>query len=351
MRGAPRPERRIFLGSSADFLYNPAPPSHAVHAAATALARVFIDGQAGTTGLEISERLRGRRDLELLEIDPAERKNPDARRCLMAGADVSVLCLPDAAAREAAALAPPEARIIDASTAHRTDPAWVYGCPELGDGQREAIAAASRVSNPGCYPQGFLLLIKPLVAAGILSRAAAVTVLGLSGYSGGGRSLIEQHQNFSAAERERWNTRPYALSLEHKHVPEMQHYAGLEQPPLFVPTVGHFYRGMLIQIPLFATALAAGSTLTRVHDCLAERYAQEPFVEVLPANGADALDGTFLDATTLNGSNRVQLLVYGHDQQMLLLARYDNLVKGAAGAAVQNLNLMLGVRETEGLTE
>ncbi len=314
-----------------------------------ALARVFIDGQAGTTGLEISERLANRSDIELLEIDPAERKNPDARRCLMARADVAVLCLPDAAAREAVALAPSEARIIDASTAHRTDPAWVYGCPELGGGQREAIAAAKRVSNPGCYPQGFVLLLKPLLEAGLLSPALAVTVFGLSGYSGGGRTLIERHQGFSADERERWNTRPYALGLEHKHVPEMQRYAGLEQRPLFVPTVGDFYRGMLIQVPLFTSSLEAGASLRAVYACLAERYEHEPFVEVLPANGEAALDGGFLEATTLNGTNHVQLLVYGHEGQMLLLARYDNLVKGAAGAAVQNLNLMLGVDETEGL--
>ncbi len=313
------------------------------------MATVFIDGQAGTTGLEISERLATRNDIELLEIEPARRKEPETRRCLMQAADVTVLCLPDAAAREAVALAPDTARLIDASTAHRVDPAWTYGCPELAPQAREAIRNARLVSNPGCYPQGFVLLIAPLVRAGLLDPDATLSVFGLSGYSGGGRALIDKHRAFSAEQRECWNTRPYALSLQHKHVPEMQRYAGLEHAPLFVPTVGDYYRGMLIEVPLFTRNLSPGGSIDAVHECLLNAYDNEPFVEVLPLNSAAAQDDGFLAATALNKTNNVQLLVYGHADQLLLIARYDNLGKGASGAAVQNLNLMLGIEETQGL--
>jgi N-acetyl-gamma-glutamyl-phosphate reductase len=313
------------------------------------LTRVFIDGEAGTTGLQIAERLRSRADLTLLRIDDDRRKDPQARAALLAEADVAILCLPDDAAREAVALAPAGCRILDASTAHRVADGWVYGLPELHDGQRAAIAAASRVANPGCYPQGFILLVRPLIEAGLLPAELPLRVHALSGYSGGGRPLIDTYRSFDAATRERYNTRPYALTLKHKHVPEMHRFAGSLHAPLFAPSVGHFHQGMLVQVPLFTSELIGRPGPEAIQALLDERYRDEPFVHVLPTGAADALDAGFLDATACNGSNRIELMVFGHAEQLLLIARYDNLGKGAAGAAVQNLNLMIGVEENTGL--
>lgn len=313
------------------------------------MATVFIDGQAGTTGLEITERLSGRVDIDLLTIDDAARKDPAARRSLMEAADVTILCLPDAAAVEAVAMAEGITRILDASTAHRTHPDWAYGLPELASGQRQAIASAERVANPGCYPQGFILMVRPLIEAGLLEPGARLSVFGLSGYSGGGRSMVEQYRAFAPAQAEAWNTRPYALTLNHKHRPEMQHYARLDHPPLFSPTVGNYYRGMLIEVPLHAAELTRKMSGDALAALLAERYADEPFVEVLGFQPEAATDNGYLNATETNGSNRIQLMVFGNDTQYLLVARYDNLGKGASGAAVQNLNLMLGLEETLGL--
>lgn len=314
------------------------------------MATVFIDGQAGTTGLEITERLSGRRDIDLLTIDDAARKEPGARRALMEAADVTILCLPDTAAVEAVALARGVSRILDASTAHRTHPDWAYGVPELTPGQRAAIASAELVSNPGCYPQGFILMVRPLVEAGLIERGACLSVFGLSGYSGGGRSMVEQYRSFPPERAEAWNARPYALTLNHKHRPEMQHYAGLDHPPLFSPTVANYYRGMLIEIPLHASMLSRPASGEALATLLAERYAGEPFIEVLGFQPEGATDNGYLNATETNGSNRIQLMVFGNETQFLLVARYDNLGKGASGAAVQNLNLMLGLEETLGLT-
>ncbi len=310
---------------------------------------VFIDGQAGTTGLEISQRLSGRQDIDLLTIEDALRKDPAARLARMEQADVTVLCLPDTAAMEAVTLGSEKTRFLDASTAHRTAPGWVYGCPELESGQREAIATADQVSNPGCYPQGFILLIRPLVEAGVIESSALLNVFGLSGYSGGGRAMVERYQAFSAAEADALCARPYGLSLEHKHRPEMQAYTGLTAAPLFSPTVANYYRGMLIEIPLHRAALAQSPSGTEIGALLAERYADEPFIEVHGFQPECLLDGGYLDATSTNGSNRMELMVFGNDDQYLLVARYDNLGKGASGAAVQNLNLMLGLDETLGL--
>jgi N-acetyl-gamma-glutamyl-phosphate reductase len=313
------------------------------------LASIFIDGQAGTTGLEISERLSRRSDVTLLEIDPGERKNAAARRCLSEAADVTVLCLPDAAACEATALAKDSCRLLDASSAHRIAEGWVYGCPELNPGQRSQIRNARRVSNPGCYPQGFILLVRPLIEAGILAPETCLSVFALSGYSGGGRQLVEKYRALSAEQRESWNTRPYALSLGHKHVPEMQRYSGTGQAPLFCPSVGNFYRGMLVQVPLFKRQLNSNVDAADIRALLGKRYAEEDFVDVLPLNPGCALEDGFLNATQLNGSNRIEFMVYANEEQILLLARYDNLGKGAAGAAIQNLNIMLGLDESLGL--
>lgn len=313
------------------------------------MTKVFIDGEAGTTGLQIAEQLRHRDDLTLLRIDDAERKSRDARARLLEQADVAILCLPDDAAREAVALAGPRCRILDASTAHRVAPDWVYGLPELAPEQRAAIAGAARVANPGCYPQGFILLVRPLIEAGLLAPDLPLRTHALSGYSGGGRVLIETYRSFDEAARERLNTRPYALGLQHKHVPEMQHFSGTTVAPLFAPMVGNYYQGMLVQVPLFASELNGAPQPEDVQGLLASRYRDEPFIRVLPPGAAGALESGYLNPTACNGTNRLELMVFGNAEQLLLVARYDNLGKGASGAAVQNLNLMIGADETAGI--
>jgi len=314
--------------------------------------RVFIDGQAGTTGLQIHERLHARNDIELLEIDPAERKNSDAKRAIINAADVVVLCLPDDAAVETVSMAESDnVRFIDASTAHRTADGWVYGFPELTEDQRSRISSAARVSNPGCYPTGFLATIRPLTETGMMRSNALITISAISGYSGGGRQLIEKYEARSAVNPDRlWHARPYALKLQHKHIPEMKHFAALNHAPVFLPVVGHFHQGMLVSVPVFSEQLSRRLSPGDVHEMLQARYASEPCVNVMPLNTEDALDAGFLDPEHANGTNRIDLFVYGHDEQMVLIARLDNLGKGAAGAAVQNLNLMLQVSELEGLT-
>ena len=309
-----------------------------------AATTVFIDGQAGTTGLQITERLRARDDLELLYLTDAERKDPNARKQGLQQADVAVLCLPDEAAKEAVALAAGQTRIIDASTAYRVDPDWVYGLPELSPEQRQRVAEAQYVSNPGCYPQGVILFLRPLIEAGLVSADLAVKVHAVSGYSGGGRQMIEDQQCWSEAEADTLNSQTYGLTLAHKHVPEMRCYAGLSQAPLFTPTVAHYYKGMLVHVPLFADEVNGDKKA--VLDCLQARYANEPFISVIDG---DSYDSNFLNPTACNDSNNMELFVFGNPQQILLIARYDNLGKGASGAAVQNLNLMLGLDERTGL--
>ena len=311
--------------------------------------KVYIDGQAGTTGLEIAGRLRGRADIEMLAIAEADRKRAAARQCLLQGADVSILCLPDQAAREAVQLAGTGSRLIDASTAHRTDPGWVYGLPELSPDQPNAIAGARLVSNPGCYPQGFILAVRPLIDAGVLDPATPLSVHALSGYSGGGRKMIEAYRGADAEQRDAWGARPYALELAHKHLPEMQHYAGTSSAPLFSPIVGNFYKGMVTQVPLFAEHVPPGTTPADIQRILAQTYASTRFVDVLPVPATGSLDGGYLSPTACNGTNRLEIAVFGSERQMLLTSRYDNLGKGAAGAAVQNLNLMLGCDQAAGL--
>ncbi len=311
------------------------------------MARVFIDGQAGTTGLELAERLRARDDLELLEIDANARKDTGARQELLHNADVAILCLPDDAAREAVALAEGRTRILDASTAYRTADGWAYGLPELSPENRAGIAAAECVSNPGCYPQGFILFVRPLIEAGLLDAATPLRCNAISGYSGGGRQMIEAHRAYDAAEADRLSVQAYGLTLAHKHVPEMQHYSGTAVTPIFTPTVAHYYKGMLVEVPLFKSEVSNAAPAA-VHEILSNRYADEPFVTVLPF-GEDGAENGYLNATACNDSNRLELMVLGNDEQLRLVARYDNLGKGAAGAAVQNLNLMLGVAEETSL--
>ncbi|MCZ6855057.1 MAG: N-acetyl-gamma-glutamyl-phosphate reductase [Gammaproteobacteria bacterium] len=315
------------------------------------MARVFIDGQAGTTGLQIHHRLQSRTDIELLTISEADRKDPSSRARLLREAEVAILCLPDEAAKEAVALADGQCRILDASTAHRVSDEWAYGLPELSPVQRKEIAKADKVSNPGCYPQGFILMIRPLIESELLAPDHPLTMNALTGYSGGGRKMIEAYQGFSTDEAEDWNTRPYGLALDHKHVPEMQYYSGTRVAPIFTPTVGRFPQGMLLQIPLFSSQLRGKPERTEVEDVLRNRYATEQFVSVIPLDEVSAFDGGYLSPTSLNDSNRLEIMVFGNDQQIVLTARYDNLGKGAAGAAVQNLNLMIGAEEGTGLTD
>lgn len=317
-----------------------------------AIPTVFIDGEHGTTGLQIRARLQGRGDLALLSLPAEARRDAAARREIVNRADCVILCLPDDAARETVALIDnPHTRVIDASTAHRVAPGWVYGFPELARGQRAAIAAAARVSNPGCYPTGFLALVRPLRERGLLAADARLTVHAVSGYSGGGRRMIESFEQPAPGARPQAYG-DYGLTLAHKHVPEMRQHGLLEHAPLFAPAVGHFRQGMLVHVPLHLDALPRRPTARQLHAAYEEHYAGEPFVSVRPPDDAAALrEGTFLEPEALNGSNRLEIFVFANDavRHALLVARLDNLGKGASGAAVQNLNLMLGLPEDAGL--
>ena len=316
------------------------------------MTSVFIDGQAGTTGLRIRERLAARGDVTLMEVPEPSRKDPEVRRRYLNEADVVILCLPDDAAREAMRLiSSNHVRVLDASTAHRVADGWVYGLPELDEHQRGRIREAARVGNPGCYPTGFVLLVRPLVDAGIVSPGAYLSCHAVSGYSGGGRRLIERYEARGAGRPEAlWPVRPYALGLDHKHLPEMARYSGIGRAPVFSPMVGHFARGMLTMVPLHTGTLGEGATAGTVHDRLAARYRDEPCVQVFPLGAEDVLDAGFLDPSSANGTDRIELFVYGRDARIMLVARLDNLGKGASGAAVQNLNVMIGAEELAGLT-
>ena len=312
------------------------------------MTKVFIDGQAGTTGLQIAERLSQRSDIELLAIDAHQRKAAHVRADLLKEADIAVLCLPDQAAEESVALAPTTTRILDASSAHRVHPDWSYGLPELDADARKRIQSARLVSNPGCYPQGFILLVRPLIEAQLLASATPLRCSAVSGYTGGGRPLIETYTGYDAEQANRHAVQAYGLSQKHKHLPEMQHYSGTTAAPIFLPSVANYDQGMLVQIALFEHELSGASART-VQKELAERYIDEPFICVAELNDPALLDGSYLNPTQRNGSNMMDLAVFGDDSRVVLTARYDNLGKGAAGAAIQNLNLMLGIDECTAL--
>ena len=311
---------------------------------------VFVDGQEGTTGLRIHEYLAQRPDVEVLRIEAERRKDAAERARLLNAADVAFLCLPDGAAREAAALVNnPRTCLIDASTAHRTVPGWVFGLPELAPGQRDAIRASKRIANPGCHASAFILLLRPLVDAGLVPAAHAVSATSISGFSGGGKRMIDQYQAAarSGAEPALTSPRPYALNLAHKHLPEMVAHTGLSSAPIFMPIVGNFYNGLAVTVPLQLDAL--GTTPDAVHAALAARYAGERFIRVMPLRDPATLESGFFDVQANNDSNRVDIFIFANDTQAILVARLDNLGKGASGAAVQAMNVHLGVDEGLGL--
>ncbi|MFH7041680.1 N-acetyl-gamma-glutamyl-phosphate reductase [Paucibacter sp. JuS9] len=309
---------------------------------------VYVDGQEGTTGLRINEYLAQRSDIEVLKIDADKRKDPAERARLLNAADVAFLCLPDAASREAAAMITnPSTCLIDASTAHRTVPGWAFGLPELAPAQREKIRAAKRIANPGCHASAFILAVRPLVDAGLLSPDALVSATSITGYSGGGKSMIAQYE--TASEPKLTSPRPYALSLQHKHLPEMMAHTGLKTAPVFMPIVGNFYKGLAVTVPLHLSQLRAGARAEDLHAALSQHYEGERFIRVMPLRDAETLAEGAFDVQACNDTNRVDLFVFASDTQALVMARLDNLGKGASGAAVQSMNVHLGVDEALGL--
>lgn len=314
-------------------------------------ATVFIDGEAGTTGLQIRARLDGRSDVTLLSLGDTERKDVDRRREMLNTADVSILCLPDDAARKAVAMIEnPAVRVIDASTAHRTAEGWVYGAPELDADQPARIASATRLTNPGCYANASIAILHPLVEQGIVPTDWPVTINAISGYSGGGKQMITAFEDRASEAFTEDAFRVYGLSLEHKHVPEIQHWSRLSTRPLFVPSVGRFRQGMIVQVPLQLGTLPDAPSVSAIHDALSTHYAGRRFVTVASLDETRAMVG--LQPELLNETNELRLHVFGNDKhgQAVVMGVLDNLGKGASGQAVQNMNLMLGFDEAIGLS-
>ena len=311
--------------------------------------KVYIDGQEGTTGLKILERFEGRNDIELLRISEDKRKDSAERARLINMSDYTFLCLPDDAAREAVSFAESDhVRIIDASTAHRTNPAWAYGFPELSPEHREKIRTSNRVAVPGCYASGFASVVYPLVSNGIIPADFPVFAYATSGYSGAGKKAIAVYESDDKP-FEFNSPRQYALSQQHKHLPEMQAVSGLTYKPMFNPMVCDYFSGMVVSVPLQTRMLPKAVTAQKVHEMNEKHYAGANMVEVMPLMSADEQKSFFLASNTLSGKNKLQVFVFGNDEQMLLCARLDNLGKGASGAAVQCLNIMMGIDETTGL--
>lgn len=312
--------------------------------------KVFVDGQEGTTGLQINEYLAQRADIELLKIDADKRKDLAERKRLINASDVTFLCLPDEAAKQSASLVDnPNTCIIDASTAHRINPDWVFGLPELCPEQRAKIRASKRIANPGCHATAFILALRPLVAAGLIAVDTQIAANSITGYSGGGKSMIADYEAASASTTQLKAPRPYALALAHKHLPEMQAYTGLTVAPIFQPIVGPFYKGLAVTAYLHPAQFTRSATPADVQKIIADYYAGEQFINVLPVDLEATTEGGFFNIEANNGSNRVDLAVFGNAERMLVMARLDNLGKGASGAAVQAMNVHLGVEESVGL--
>jgi N-acetyl-gamma-glutamyl-phosphate reductase len=308
--------------------------------------KVFVDGQEGTTGLRINEYLSQRADISVLKIAPEARKDVGERKRLINASDITFLCLPDDAAKEAVSLVDnPNTCIIDASTAHRINPDWTFGLPELDSQQRDKIRASKRIANPGCHASAFILLMKPLVASGLLPAASQIAAHSITGYSGGGKKMIEDYESPARINA----PRPYALGLAHKHLPEMCAYTGLTQAPIFTPIVGPFYKGLAVTAYLHPQQLTRPVTPLAVRDELAAYYAGEPFIRVMPFDTEANCANGFFNVEASNDSNRVDLFVFGNAERMVLVGRLDNLGKGASGAAVQAMNVHLGVDESLGL--
>lgn len=308
------------------------------------LYKVFIDGGHGTTGLRIREYLAAREDIRILEIKEEERKNIDARLEKIKEADVSILCLPDQAADEISKAAPADAVLIDTSSAHRTSDGWVYGMPELTSGQRDKIRTSTRISNPGCHASGFIMLVRPLIEAGLLDEDTLLTCFCMTGYSGGGKSMIARYESEG---RDPFLDSPgqYALTQSHKHLPEMVKMTGLAHAPCFSPVVGDFYSGMVMTVPIHTSQLTQAAGPDEIREILRKHYEGEALVQVME----EAPEGGFVYSNPMSGKNGMQMYVTGNSDRVLLMASYDNLGKGASGAAVQNLNLVLGTDETKGL--
>ncbi len=306
-------------------------------------AKIYVDGQSGTTGLEIHQRLARYEGIELLTLAEADRKNPQFKKDILNAADVVFLCLPDDAARDSVALIENSTtRVIDASTAHRCLPDWVYGLPELAPEQRTLIQHATRVAVTGCHAAAAILSLNPLVRAGLVPKDAGLAIQSITGYSGGGKQMIADYQSGLVARK---SPRPYGLHLHHKHLPEIQRYAGLETPPVFLPIVADYYQGLAVSIPLHRKWLGGQTDVTVLHRALVDYYRDEMFVSVLPLSEHSGTEAGFFDIEACNLTNRVDIALYGDGDQMLLMARLDNLGKGASGAALQCMNLMLGLQE------
>ncbi len=312
--------------------------------------KVFVDGQEGTTGLQINEYLAQRSDVEVLKIDADKRKDLGERKRLINASDITFLCLPDEAAKESVSLVDnPNTCIIDASTAHRVNPAWTFGLPELAKDQRAKIKASKRIANPGCHATAFILALRPLVQAGLLPVDTLIAANSITGYSGGGKSMIADYESAKESPTRLKAPRPYALALTHKHLPEMQAYTGLTAAPLFQPIVGPFYKGLAVTAYLNPGQFTRGASPEDVQKVIADYYAGERFINVLPVGLEATTESGFYNVEANNGTNRVDIAVFGNSERMLLIARLDNLGKGASGAAVQSMNVHLGVEETLGL--
>ncbi|MBS1139293.1 MAG: N-acetyl-gamma-glutamyl-phosphate reductase [Proteobacteria bacterium] len=308
--------------------------------------KVFVDGQEGTTGLQINEYLAKRSDVVLLKIDSDKRKDLAERKRLINESDVTFLCLPDDAAKESVSLVDnPNTCVIDASTAHRVNPAWTFGLPELAKDQRAKIRASKRIANPGCHASAFILALRPLVEAGLLPAATQIAANSITGYSGGGKSMIAHYESPARINA----PRPYSLGLAHKHLPEMQAYTGLTVAPIFQPIVGPFYKGLAVTAYIHPQQFTRPASPADVQKIIADYYTGEPFIRVLPVDLEATTEGGFYNVEANNDTNRVDIAVFGNEERMLIVARLDNLGKGASGAAVQAMNVHLGVEESLGL--